>query len=119
MSEAEAELSPQSSLDDESLPEVNAEIVETEADDSEVEGRRELSGVELRGAVEALVFVADEPISVKVIAGVLKVERDAVSAILENLAEDLNTREGGLQLREIGGGWQIATRPEYHEHVRA
>jgi segregation and condensation protein B len=26
---------------------------------------------------------------------------------------------GGLQLREIAGGWQIATRPEFHEHVRA
>jgi segregation and condensation protein B len=24
-----------------------------------------------------------------------------------------------LQLREIAGGWQIATRPEFHEHVRA
>jgi len=24
-----------------------------------------------------------------------------------------------LQLREIAGGWQIATRPEYHEHIRA
>jgi segregation and condensation protein B len=24
-----------------------------------------------------------------------------------------------LQLREVAGGWQFATRPEYHEHVRA
>jgi segregation and condensation protein B len=126
MSEAEAELEQHGSIDNEPLvergaetEEFGAETVEPEGEESEIEGRRELSGVELKGTVEALVFVADEPITVKVIAEVLKVDRDTVATVLENLAEDLNTSEGGLQLREIGGGWQIATRPEYHEHVRA
>jgi segregation and condensation protein B len=35
------------------------------------------------------------------------------------LAKEFNERNGGLMLREVAGGWQFATRPENHEHVRA
>ncbi|HVH71079.1 MAG TPA: SMC-Scp complex subunit ScpB [Candidatus Dormibacteraeota bacterium] len=74
---------------------------------------------ELKPVLEALVFVADEPIGAKSIAGALKLDREAVEAAIYELAVDFNSRSGGLQMREIAGGWQIATRPEYHEYVRA
>ena len=35
------------------------------------------------------------------------------------MAKEFNERNGGLHLREVAGGWQFATRPEHHEHVRA
>lgn len=73
---------------------------------------------EIAGVVEALVFVSDEPLTVKTIAEVLEEDREIVSSILENLAEEFNSRAGGLQLREVAGGWQISTRPEYHEEIR-
>ena len=38
---------------------------------------------------------------------------------MTELAQEFNGRNGGLQLREVAGGWQFATRAEYHEHVRA
>jgi segregation and condensation protein B len=37
---------------------------------------------------------------------------------VEGLAREFNERPGGLMIREVAGGWQIATRAEYHEHVR-
>jgi segregation and condensation protein B len=74
---------------------------------------------ELMAICEALVFVADEPIGVKALADVLAEERDTIQAAIEELAREYEEREGGLQLREIGGGWQISTRAEHHEHVRA
>jgi segregation and condensation protein B len=52
-------------------------------------------------------------------ADVLREDRDVVEAALTELATEFNGRNGGLQLREVAGGWQFATRPEYHEHVRA
>ena len=82
-------------------------------------GHRPLNDAELRGIVESLIFVADEPIGVKTIADVLKVERDSVEKTLSDLVKEYDSRNSGLQLREIAGGWQIATRPEYHEQVRA
>lgn len=88
-------------------------------EDSAIEGRREISSAELKSIAEALIFVADEPINAKTIADVIDVDREAVEKALAELVEEYDTRASGLQLREIAGGWQIATRPEHHENVRA
>jgi segregation and condensation protein B len=74
---------------------------------------------EMMAIVEALIFVAEEPLSVKALADVLKEDRGWIETALEGLAEEFNARNGGLHLREVAGGWQFATRPEHHEHVRA
>ncbi len=71
------------------------------------------------GVIEALIFVSEEPLSAKAIADVLKEDRDSIEKAIGELVREFNGRNGGLQLREVAGGWQIATRPEYHEHVRA
>ncbi|MBE7515632.1 MAG: SMC-Scp complex subunit ScpB [Chloracidobacterium sp.] len=73
---------------------------------------------DLVAVVEALIFVADEPVTAKLLAEVLGEERDAIRAAVEQLAADLAERGSGLQIREIAGGYQIATRTELHEDVR-
>jgi segregation and condensation protein B len=77
------------------------------------------SQAERAAVIEALIFVSDEPLSVKAIADVLKDDKEVIGETVKALAEEFNGRNGGLQLREVAGGWQFATRPEYHEHVRA
>ena len=77
------------------------------------------NAAERRGVIEALIFVSEEPLSAKVISEVLREDRAVVEEALVELAKEFNGRNGGLQLREVAGGWQFATRPEYHEHVRA
>ena len=77
------------------------------------------SQTERAAIIEALIFVSDEPLSVKTIADVLKDDKQVIGEAVVALAEEFNGRNGGLQLREVAGGWQFATRPEYHEHVRA
>jgi len=73
---------------------------------------------ELSRAVEALIFVADEPISTKVLAEVLEEEREMIESVVEELVASYEDRGGGLQIREIAGGWQLSTRTECHEDVR-
>jgi segregation and condensation protein B len=77
---------------------------------------RELS--ELVAVVEALIFVADEPITSKLMSDVLDEDKQAIEAAVEQLRAEYENRESGLQIREIAGGWQIATRTEFHEEVR-
>lgn len=77
------------------------------------------SQTERAAVIEALIFVSDEPLSVKTIADVLKEDKQVISEAIQTLAQEFNARNSGLQLREVAGGWQFATRPEYHEHVRA
>ncbi len=73
---------------------------------------------ELISIVEALIFVADEPLSAKTLADVLAEDKETVEAAIEELAKEYDAREGGLQIRPIAGGWQISTRAEFHEEIR-
>ncbi|MEK6280962.1 MAG: SMC-Scp complex subunit ScpB [Acidobacteriota bacterium] len=77
------------------------------------------SDTERIAIIEALIFVSEEPLSAKTIADVLKEDRAVVEGNLKALESEFNGRNGGLQLREVAGGWQFATKPEHHEHVRA
>jgi segregation and condensation protein B len=97
----------------------NDPIEVAESADSEIIGERSISETELKSIAEALIFVADEPINARVIADVVKADRDAVEKAIGRLVKEYEGGKGGLQLREIAGGWQISTRPEFHEHVRA
>jgi segregation and condensation protein B len=69
--------------------------------------------------IESLIYVSDEPLNARTIAEVLKEDEQVIQAAIDDLVTEFNGRGGGLQLREVAGGWQFATRPEYHEHVRA
>ena len=95
------------------------EVELVDSADSEIIGQREIGDAELKSIIEALIFVADEPINPKTIADVVKVDREAVEMAIAALVNNYEDGNGGLQLREIAGGWQIATRAEFHEHVRA
>ena len=73
---------------------------------------------EIVAIVEALIFVADEPVSAKLLTEVLQEDRETIEAAVEQLQNEYQRRESGLIVREIAGGWQISTRPEFHEEVR-
>lgn len=98
--------------------EVDASAPPAEDDEAE-EAPRVRSMTELIAIIEALIFVAEEPLSVKALADLLREEPGWIQASVEELAREFNERGGGLHLREVAGGWQFATRPEHHEHVRA
>jgi segregation and condensation protein B len=84
----------------------------------DIQEKQPRSIAEIVSMVEALVFVSDEPITVKTLSEVLEEDKETIEAAVEELKEEYDSREGGLQLREIAGGWQISTRTEYHEEIR-
>jgi segregation and condensation protein B len=86
--------------------------------ESAAEQKAARSTAELVALVEALIFVADEPVTSKLLAEVLGEERDRIQGAVEELQREYESRESGLQIREIAGGWQIATRTEFHEEIR-
>jgi segregation and condensation protein B len=68
-------------------------------------------------ALEAILFVAEEPITETELAEVLEVPKAGIREALETLAERLAGRSSGLTLREVGGGWRLYTRPDLKGHV--
>ena len=69
-----------------------------------------MSALPLKAQVEALLFVAAEPVSVRALAQALDIPARQVEAALRALAADLATR--GLRLQEHRGRWQLTTAPE-------
>ena len=102
--------------------EVDADLtgeVEAGSDEPDESFQQVQSDSERMAIIEALVYVSEEPLSAKSIAEVLKEDQSQIEAAIASLAAEFNGRGSGLHLREVAGGWQFATRPEYHEHVRA
>lgn len=71
----------------------------------------------LRGPIEAMLFVSDEPVSAARIAKVFEVDEIDVASELTALAAEYAADERGFQLREVAGGWRLYTHPAYHEQV--
>ncbi|HKQ06071.1 MAG TPA: SMC-Scp complex subunit ScpB [Blastocatellia bacterium] len=74
---------------------------------------------ELKPIIESLIFVSEEPITVKQLAAILDGESKAdIEAAAEALVEEFQARAGGLEIRRLADGYQVRTRPEYSEYVR-
>lgn len=59
--------------------------------------------------VEAVLFVADEPLSAAAVAQAVGCDRTEAEAILRRLAEGYEARGSGLVLRNVAGGWRLYT----------
>lgn len=71
----------------------------------------------IKGALEALLFVSDEPVPSSRLAKVLEVATAEVDDELKALAAEYAAEERGFQLREVAGGWRMYTHPAYHQQV--
>jgi segregation and condensation protein B len=70
------------------------------------------TGPGLRASLEAIMLVADEPVSEVVIAQVLERPRAEVAEAVRELADSYDAEERGFELREVAGGWRFYTREE-------
>ena len=73
----------------------------------------------IKSIIEALLFVSDSSLTIDRIKSVLDLNntkeiRDALSA----LSDEYEARKGGFYLREVAGGYQIRTRPEYTTWIK-
>jgi segregation and condensation protein B len=68
----------------------------------------------LRGTLEALLFVTDEPLPASRVAKLLEAPESEVTAELRELSAEYAADERGFQLREVAGGWRLYTHPAFH-----
>jgi segregation and condensation protein B len=71
------------------------------------------------GELEALLFAASRPLSVKVMAKRLEVTEEQTVELVQRLQEDLTAANRGLQLRAMGGNWRLETKPEHADAVQS
>jgi segregation and condensation protein B len=73
----------------------------------------------LRALIEAIIYVAPEPVSLDAILKTLEgEERERVKAKLEELVADFQQARHGIQVRQVAAGYKFSSKPEHHEVLR-
>jgi segregation and condensation protein B len=83
---------------------------------SEAEGEADLPA--LARTVEALLFLSADPLSPAELADATATGEGAVLAALAVLGEEYGPGRRGITLRELGGGWTLASDPAAEEAAR-
>jgi segregation and condensation protein B len=73
----------------------------------------------LKALLEAIIYVAEEPVTAAQIAPVVGQSEEKVRQLLDQLMGEYGSPERGLMIREVAGGYKMGTKPEHHEAVRA
>ncbi|MCF6508575.1 SMC-Scp complex subunit ScpB [Blastococcus sp. MG754426] len=68
---------------------------------------------ELRGGLEALLFVVDDPVDEETLAAALRCPPEQVRRGLADLAAAYDERSAGITLRRVGEAWRLYTREEH------
>ena len=68
--------------------------------------------------LEALLFLAPDPVSAAELAAAVELEEDEVVAAVEALGSDLEARGRGVRLRKVAGGYALAAVPEAEDAAR-
>ena len=73
----------------------------------------------LKALIEAIIYVAPEPVSLDAIVKALEgEERERVKAMLEELVADFERPDHGIQVRQVAGGYKFSSKAEHHEVLR-
>jgi len=73
---------------------------------------------EFRGALEAVIYAAEEPVTVAQLASAVHGEKDAVRRALRELIAVYTSDDRGIEIREVAGGFKFYTKPQHHDAVR-
>jgi segregation and condensation protein B len=103
-----------------------AEVVDGPREAAGEAERKDASGVagtdseppSLERIVEALLFLSSDPLSARELADAAEVAEAEVAQALELLAEQYAPGRRGLRLRELGGGYTLATDPATEDAAR-
>ena len=73
--------------------------------------------VEARGAIEAVVLAATEPVPPALLAQLVELPTDAVEELCEELAAEYEREGRGFQLARVAGGYRFQTHPDVYAYV--
>jgi segregation and condensation protein B len=102
---------------------VGGETVGTETVDKEAADTEQATAmVDLERTLEAVLLVADEPLSLVSLATALGAPVPAIRQSIDRLVADYDGTDGtvrrGFELREVGGGWRFYVRAEFDDAVK-
>jgi len=77
-----------------------------------------MTPVELKSALEAIIYAADEPATVEQLANILGEQKHIVRVALDELVASYASDARGVEIRAVAGGYRVYTKPQHHDLVR-
>ncbi|HAT72495.1 MAG TPA: SMC-Scp complex subunit ScpB [Elusimicrobia bacterium] len=78
-----------------------------------------MEDAELKKVIETLLFITDAPLPVSRISQLCEIKnKERLEGVLAELRKNYDEEGRTLQVMQVAGGWQLATRPEYGLWVR-
>lgn len=74
--------------------------------------------INLKYAIEGILFAAGEPVKAAKLAVVLDTDIEKVKAAVEELKEEYDSNKRGFNIIDILDGYQICSRPEYYAYIQ-
>jgi segregation and condensation protein B len=68
-------------------------------------------------ALEAVLFVTEQPVPTRELAEVLEMAPRRVEELLDQLSDQLSAREAGLVLKSVAGGWRLYSHPDAYSYL--
>jgi len=113
--QAELALEPEAAAE----PAAPAELTADELLGRPTEAAARTARAELKALIEAIVYVTNEPLTARQIAGGLNRPLEEVQSVLDELVADYSSPARGIWIRQVAEGYKMGTKPEHHEAVRA
>jgi segregation and condensation protein B len=77
-----------------------------------------MTETELKPIIEALIYVAEEPLTETTLVTLLGGEhKDGIRAVITGLIAQYQNSDHGIEIKEIANGYKMATKAEHHEWV--
>ena len=78
-----------------------------------------MSEVELKPIIEALIYLAEEPLTIESLIKILgKENEDSIRKLVKSLKEHYQKSDSGIEIKEVADGFKMSTKPEYHDWVQ-
>ena len=77
-----------------------------------------MNPTDLKSALEAIIYAADEPATVEQLAAAVGGEKAEVRAALDELVASYASDERGIEIRRVAHGYKMYTKPQHHDGVR-
>lgn len=73
----------------------------------------------LKNIIESLIFVSETPLTIdRIQKTVPDAQIHEIRSAIQTLIKEHESRKGGFFLKEVAGGYQFRTCPEYHEWIK-
>ncbi len=77
-----------------------------------------MNPTELKGALEAIIYAADEPATLDQIAAAIGEEKHIIRAALDEMISTYAVEDRGIEISGVAGGYKFYTKPQHHDVVR-